>query len=635
MERFGKIRKYKRILAFFVIILLVIGIEIGFNYPALKWKYGELDLQDNIQIIKTEDYEKYVIDFSDENGLYVKQLKITGDFSREDTYWIETTELNEFGKEKESSNSDMVNTYFSEFYTSMDKKITSMEITIPKPEDTVLKSVSLLNRFEINKYRVLFSFIFLTLLYMTFWEKAVIKRVEIFFLTYSLAFGMLLIVCVQPRYCSWDEQIHFRTAYSLASGKNVEWTDAALDIVNRTVPSCNTKAEFAELRILMNEKGKDVLYTENKDKIGYSYATLAYIPMVIFLKIGMLFHISFSNLFMLGKVGNLLFYVFIMFEAIRLAKSKKLFLAFIAMLPTPLFLAASYTYDTVVFACVTLGCVLWYNEMVSKNKQYHIGNIIAAILLFSVGCFSKAVYIPIILLMLLLPQFEHKTKKQKLIWIIGILAICGLVMLTFVLPALTNTISGNISYGGDTRGGDTSLVRQLMSMLEHPWNSIKLMISSVFQMDNFRNLGYSSADNYFVGTLMFLNYAQLGVLPDKWMLILIPMFVLLVFYEEPGEKKRENICFWKKLFMIGILIVVILLIWLSMYLSFTPVGENQIAGVQARYYLPLLYLGVLILSGKKAVFQADSCKMTRLTLLVVNILQIAITYEVLFKNRML
>ena len=634
MERFKTIKKYKRIIAFLAIVLLVAGIEAGFNYSALKWRYGEQNLQENIQKIKSGDYEKYVIEFADENGVYIKQVKITGEFKNDDTYWIDTTELNEFGKEVTSGTSDTVNTYFSDFYTNIDKKITRMKITIPKSEDTVLKSVSILNHFEINKYRVIFLVISLTLLYLIFFEKSVIKRIEIYFVIYALAFGMLLIACTQSRYYSWDEQIHFKTVYSLANGKNVEWTDAALDIANRTVPSCNTKAEFAELRNLMDEKGQDVLYTENKEKVGFSYLTIAYIPMVIFMKIGILLNLSFSKIFMLGKIGNLIFYVFIMYEALCFAKKKKLFLAFIAMMPTPLFLASSYSYDTIVFACVTLGCVLWYNEMTSGKTQYHLGNVIAAVLLLSVGCFSKAVYAPIILLLLLLPQFRGKGRKHQVIWIIGILAVCTLVMATFVLPALTNTISGNIAYGGDTRAGDTSMVRQLMSMLQHPWSSVKLMVGNILQMDNFRNLGRAEADSYSVGTLMFLNYGDLGVLPDKWMLLLIPMLVLLVLYEEPGKDGKQSICFWKKIFIIVGLIGIVMLIWLSMYLSFTPVGEKQIDGVQARYYLPLLYLAVILLPGKKAAFRAEYCRMAKLTLLSVNILQIAMMYEVVLKNRM-
>ena len=38
--------------------------------------------------------------------------------------------------------------------------------------------------------------------------------------------------------------------------------------------------------------------------------------------------------------------------------------------------------------------------------------------------------------------------------------------------------------------------------------SIKLMVKSIFELDNFRNLGYPEADNYFFGNLMFLNFAK-------------------------------------------------------------------------------------------------------------------------------
>ena len=37
-----------------------------------------------------------------------------------------------------------------------------------------------------------------------------------------------------------------------------------------------------------------------------------------------------------------------------------------------------------------------------------------------------------------------------------------------------------------------------------------------------------------------------------------------------------------------VLAAVVVLIWTALYLSFTPVGSINIAGVQPRYYIPLL-----------------------------------------------
>lgn len=122
------------------------------------------------------------------------------------------------------------------------------------------------------------------------------------------------------------------------------------------------KAEFAQLRDYMNQRDDVIVEEEARNSLFVSYQNLAYLPMALFLGIGKLLRLPFSVLFAFGKLGNLFLYVFVMFWAIRLAKNKKLFLVFIAMLPTPLFQACSYTYDGVVFSFVTLGCVLWCRE---------------------------------------------------------------------------------------------------------------------------------------------------------------------------------------------------------------------------------------------------------------------------------
>ena len=181
---------------------------------------------------------------------------------------------------------------------------------------------------------------------------------------------------------SWDEQIHFKNTYKIASGKTVEWSEAALVIAERADTGCNTKEEYKQLKEYMNQHGEGYVLREIQETNEISYISLAYIPMAIFLKIGKFFHMPFSNIFAFGKIGNLVTYVFIMFWAIYLAKSKKIFLAFIAMLPTPIFLAASYTYDSVVFSFITLACVLWAREVFFKTDNYHKVSVIAAIFLW-------------------------------------------------------------------------------------------------------------------------------------------------------------------------------------------------------------------------------------------------------------
>ncbi len=611
----GAIKKHKRIVAAVVILILTAVIELVCNLPAIRGGYDNLDLTKYITVEKEGNKEKYVISYSSSQKFYIKELKLSGSFPKEYSYTIKTKEYNSFDKESEEYYSDTVNSWFSDFYTNLNKKVTSIEITLNKVEDAELTAVSCSNRFEVNNYRVLFFLVAFSLLYCLLFEKKIYKKLEWLFVVYALIFGLLLIFYAQPVKNSWDEQIHFGNAYSLAFGRNVEWTEAAELTKNGETVTCNTKAEFAELRAYLNEKNDTVVYTEQKESLIPAYSSLAYIPQAIFINIASILKTSFSVLYALGKIGNLLIYILVMFWAIKLAKRKKLFLIFVALMPTPLFLAASYTYDTIVFSFITLACVLWANEL--YNESINIRKIIGMVLLFAIGCFSKAVYIPMILIMLILPIASTKKKKDKIIVWTMILCITCLVMLTFVLPTLTSTMAGDLSFGGDSRGGATSVVGQLVSMVKHPMASIKLMVKSIFELDNFRNLGYPEADNYFFGNLMFLNFANLGILTDKWSCVIIVLAGMLLLTPD-----QQNIRYERKLSIMDKIIIAIAVIgtigfiWLALYLSFTPVGETHISGVQARYYLPLLYLGALIFNGKRISLKCDYCKLSRATFVI-------------------
>lgn len=611
----GAIKKHKRIVAAVVILILTAVIELVCNLPAIRGGYDNLDLTKYITVEKEGNKEKYVISYSSSQKFYIKELKLSGSFPKEYSYTIKTKEYNSFDKESEEYYSDTVNSWFSDFYTNLNKKVTSIEITLNKVEDAELTAVSCSNRFEVNNYRVLFFLVAFSLLYCLLFEKKIYKKLEWLFVVYALIFGLLLIFYAQPVKNSWDEQIHFGNAYSLAFGRNVEWTEAAELTKNGETVTCNTKAEFAELRAYLNEKNDTVVYTEQKESLIPAYSSLAYIPQAIFINIASILKTSFSVLYALGKIGNLLIYILVMFWAIKLAKRKKLFLIFVALMPTPLFLAASYTYDTIVFSFITLACVLWANEL--YNESINIRKIIGMVLLFAIGCFSKAVYIPMILIMLILPIASTKKKKDRIIVWTMILCITCLVMLTFVLPTLTSTMAGDLSFGGDSRGGATSVVGQLVSMVKHPMASIKLMVKSIFELDNFRNLGYPEADNYFFGNLMFLNFANLGILTDKWSCVIIVLGGMLLLTPD-----QQNIRYERKLSIMDKIIIAIAVIgtigfiWLALYLSFTPVGETHISGVQARYYLPLLYLGALIFNGKRISLKCDYCKLSRATFVI-------------------
>ena len=242
-----------------------------------------------------------------------------------------------------------------------------------------------------------------------------------------------------------------------------------------------------------------------------------------------------------------------------------------------------------------------------------------------------------ILLFLVIPYVEKKKPKKKVILWSGIIIILMLVMLTFVLPTLSNAAAGNITFGGDSRGGDTGVVRQIVSMIKHPWASVKLMLVSVFKFDNFRNLGYDTADNFFFGNLMCLNFAHNGILSDKWSAILLPICIILLLYKTPSEtvRGRHSMSMLNKFIVLIAVAGTIFLVWLALYLDFTPVGAEYIAGVQARYYLPLLYLGALLFAGRKVTINWSEETITKLTYSAATLLGFALMYQGMLQGRII
>lgn len=614
------IRKYKRIWAAVIIVLLTVCVEIGFNYPAIRYGQTTVDLSGAVSSAGGNNNKRYVVSYEAEEVLYVKQIRLIGDFSEKRSYTINTVEINPFGKEEESTYSDVVHAYYSDFYTNLNKRVKSIEIEIPYAEGDDLNGIILSNFFEINKYRVTFFFAVFLILYSIIFEKFLRRKIQWFFVVFTVLFGTVILLCAQPVRNSWDEANHFAAAYRLASGRTVQWTEATDFLVEAQSLECNTKAEFAQLRHLMDEKGRIEIAEETGGNIGGWRNLISYFPMALFLKVGMMIGLPFSELYLFGKIGNLLFYIIAIFWAIRLAKRKKLFLAFIAMMPTSIFLAASYTYDSVGFALIVLGSVFWGNEMFCPEGIGSKKNIVAALLLLTAGSLSKLVYLPLTLGIVLLPQCCKFIKRNgKFCRIVGA-GIAAVVLVAVLFVLCSGTLSRILNFA-DIRGGNTNIVAQMWSMVTHPLESIRLFVSNMLQMDNFRNTGSQSMDQFFIGNLLFLNYHQWGVMDDKWSLLLVPVLVMLLLYRDEAERKKRKIVPWKRVVLILCVLSTVFLIWVVMYLAFTPVGDNEIIGVQPRYYLPVLYFAALLLRNRKVYLEAEYDGMANMTMAAAFVLE--------------
>ena len=134
-----------------------------------------------------------------------------------------------------------------------------------------------------------------------------------------------------------------------------------------------------------------------------------------------------------------------------------------------------------------------------------------------------------------------------------------------------------------------------------------------------------------------LNFAHNGILSDKWSAILLPICIILLLYKTPSEtvRGRHSMSMLNKFIVLIAVAGTIFLVWLALYLDFTPVGAEYIAGVQARYYLPLLYLGALLFAGRKVTINWSEETITKLTYSAATLLGFALMYQGMLQGRII
>lgn len=591
------------------IILTTFIIEIfGFNHSANS---GYKETIKTTSVSHEED--NTVVNFTVDNK-YINTISFKCMEEEDITYQVIMTESKGGENVSERTIKDTTNSEFIKAVTNIHAKVSNVKLIF---EDSTFSpdSITAENQFFINWYRVLFFLVlFFLLAFILFGLKYVNNRLDISFAVICTSIGMLIILYVGTDVKCWDEQIHFAAAYNQSFLSEIRLTKAALDVEQITVPTVNTYEEKAMLIDYMDENGRpeNVINTFGKSKF-ISYNNRGYITQSLMLCIARLLKLPFTMSMIFGKLGNLLLYVGICFVAINYAKFGKRVITMAALLPAPMFIACSYSYDPIVTAGSILAFSVFITEIMEPQKKLGIKSAGLFIGAITFASFPKAVYIPIILLALFFKEEKFYSKKQKWIFRIGIIAIFLVMMSTFVLPSITGEMSS------DLRGGNTSVSGQLSYILHNPFTYTQLLLQKIVVL----------FIPYFAGGMGTSSYAYLGgvggVSETVAILTIVVVFFVAFTNDEIEISRKDRI-------VIGcIIFATICLIWTALYLAYTPVGYNDINGVQPRYYLPLFVPLLFLCSNKKIQCNIDKLKYNRVMLLLLSALSFYGVYHLILK----
>lgn len=277
------------------------------------------------------------------------------------------------------------------------------------------------------------------------------------------------------------------------------------------------------------------------------------------------------------RLAGVLAYTAGCFCCVRLLPVGKWVFAFVALMPHSLGVNSMVTADMMTFVCVSLYLTFFlrmlYNETVQKIDWVGLSVSTSAM------CLVKVTYAPLGLLLLLLPILKPAFRSR---WRLG--AVFAIGVTAIVLFAAWYSVIRSINTGL-MWGTNIDPVAQQELVASNPLHFLKLSAILLLRAD-FLVLSFASP------------FALWGA---NWITVLGMIAALVAEFawlqEHPTHRKGCRILGWCLIF---ICLLVAVLVCLALYLQFSPVGSEEVTGVQTRYFIPTVFpflMGLLLVCG--------------------------------------
>lgn len=459
-----------------------------------------------------------------------------------------------------------------------------IELKLVYGENCTITGLFLYNVPAVNGRRMVsVFFVTLAVLLLLLCSNFLSSHLEISFVLIAACLGGIILAITPITKSVWDEGFHFKTAYTMTPGKEVGAGKLICMMMDDNAMSrLNPPKSAEEYRIMKRVINEQASYRLGEEGVvalprgSFGYADIGYVPAAAALSLGRWMHLPFATIHMMGKMANLLVYILIVYAAIKRCTMGKRLLLVVSLMPTTLYMAASYNRDGILYALGFLG-LAYLLSMMAERDSIKTRDFVVATVAFALMSAIKAVYAPLLLLMLVLPK--KRFENEKVIWVMRGVVIAGgcLFLLSFMIPALFTNIPG------DSRRENTDGAEQMRLILAAPlaygktlWNGIK-----------------ESQLEYLVGRSTYGNLGAYGVIKDN---LIIPLFLFGVALTDSGEFYLK----WRDKLAISIAgTAVICFVWTAMYISYTAVGASSIDGVQGRYFTLLTMPFLLLFNTDK------------------------------------
>lgn len=444
-------------------------------------------------------------------------------------------------------------------------------------------------------------------------RKYVATSPERVFVPVGITLGVLIAVLTPVQTSvSADDHIHYDHTLALSYLSSPEYTESDMKLLNPPhIEGGNySHWSFSEQEYLsvlgdLNADGEE--YALSID--GFSslmgnptlqYSSLGYIPGAVGLWLGRLAGIPFVAVFLLGRISSILFFFTLVYFGVRKLKSQRVLVLSFSMLPAVLFVASNYSYDIWVVGWLLFGFLKYLSWLQNPEQKLSAKDVLIVALSFVIGLGPKAIYFPIFFLLLFVPKSKFPSQIFAVRYRIAVLGFAILILGSFLLPFVMQGSGGN-----DVRGGtDVNSSQQISFILSNPLGYVEVLV-------NFLS-GYLSIANSetYTNFFAYLGFSSLDSLPL--------VFLILIAITDSGVSNYPYALWRYRGAAFALLYGTSALMASALYVSYTAVGSNTVAGCQGRYLLPLL-VPFLALFFNSKIRNENSRKWYNLLVLIVTV----------------
>ncbi|WP_336084810.1 DUF2142 domain-containing protein [Nocardia sp. SSK8] len=314
-----------------------------------------------------------------------------------------------------------------------------------------------------------------------------------------------------------------------------------------------------------------------------AYSPVPYVPAAIGIRLGEALGLSVGGMYLLTRLAGLVAYLAVVgFGLYALRERRSQWLVFtVAVLPIALFQAGTVTADTLTNALAIMTSALLLKALFvgDRLRPVETGALLAATIALPL---SKPTYVLLAMLVVVVPaeRLGCTGKRRFLPWVFAAVG-AGLFLAWTKIAAPTGdgmSLMRPPHQWGQVRPGD-----QLKGVLTDPIQFVHTFGESIALRDH-------RWFNQFFGELGF---AYVDV-PAVSMLA-----CLIAFAVSFGIVERMSIVtatFRRTLIVALTVLASVAMIYVTLYMSFTPVDFYIIDGVQGRYFVPLAIMGLAVVA---------------------------------------